>query len=293
MDTIQSQVGLFVSALVGRRERTLQAYAQDVRGLAAWWEQEMGAGFDGGSLTSLDMHEYRKWSLDVERVRPATWNRRLASLRVFCGWLRDERVLRVDVLEGVSPADEVELPPRWLDKVETNRFERQVERCVNGAATAAARRRAVMDRGMVGLMLYAGLREGEVCGLEVGDVELGERSGRVVIRDGKGGKRRVVPLSRKARSGLADWLVERGAGAGSLFSGVSERTVQRHVAEVGRLVGLSVTPHDLRHTFAKRMVDEGVTLTVVSKLLGHSRLETTTRYVQPGWEDFEKAVEEV
>ena len=54
-----------------------------------------------------------------------------------------------------------------------------------------------------------------------------------------------------------------------------------------------VTPHDLRHSFAKRTLDEGAPLTVVSKLLGHSRLETTARYVTPGWGDLEEAVERI
>ena len=74
---------------------------------------------------------------------------------------------------------------------------------------------------------------------------------------------------------------------------ISARLVQRRVAEIGRVCGIPVSPHDLRHTFAKRMLDDGAPLTVVSKLLGHSRLETTARYVQPGWADYEKWVERI
>jgi site-specific recombinase XerD len=74
---------------------------------------------------------------------------------------------------------------------------------------------------------------------------------------------------------------------------VSTRLVQKRVEALRQAAGLdkTVTPHALRHTFAKRLLDGGAPLTVVGKLLGHARLDTTARYVQPGWNDFEKAVE--
>ena len=74
---------------------------------------------------------------------------------------------------------------------------------------------------------------------------------------------------------------------------MTTRTVQRVVAEIGRLAGLEVSPHDLRHTCLKRMVDAGTPLTVVQKIAGHKKLETTARYIKPGWGDLEKAVERV
>jgi len=72
---------------------------------------------------------------------------------------------------------------------------------------------------------------------------------------------------------------------------LTTRQVQRVVAEIGRQAGIELTPHMLRHTFAKRLVDNGSPLTVAQKLLGHSRLDTTSRYVKPGWDDLARAVE--
>jgi len=155
----------------------------------------------------------------------------------------------------------------------------------------------VRDQGMVLLMVQAGLREGEVCSLDVSDVSLGERKGKVVVRLGKRGKRREVPLGNEARRAVTLWLEMRG-GAGEeepLFGGKSSerlttRTVQRRVKEIGRLAGITdLTPHMLRHTFAKRLLDVSQ-LTVVQSLMGHARISTTARYVMPGWEDMEAAV---
>lgn len=285
---IQTQVRslTFEGYLIGRSERTIQAYCQDVRSFVNWWEANYGEGFVAERLISKDFRDYRKTSIEVDQVKPATWNRRLASLAVWCQWLG-----RAELIADIDPMDEVELPPRWLDEVEYRRFMRELEIRVNGARSDVKKRDAVRDMAMVGLMVWGGLREGEVCALEVKDVELGERSGKVVVRLGKGGKRREVPLNSEGRRAIGKWLDMRGSTVGLLFDGLVTRTVQRRVAEVGRLAGLVITPHDLRHTFAKRLVNRNVPITTISKLLGHSRLEVTARYVQPGWNDYENAVE--
>jgi integrase/recombinase XerC len=219
-------------------------------------------------------------------------------MRVFTEWARGRGLLSYDVMQGVDVVEQVELPPRWLERKDLGRFMRQLEMGLNGSRSGHWRWQAVRDLAVAAMMVYAGLRDGEVCGLDVGDIALGDRSGRVMVRLGKGEKFRKVPLNGEARRAIRAWLEVRGAACGSLFIGkggerISTRLVQRRMAEVGRQAGLVVRPHDLRHTFAKRLLDEGTPLTVVSKLLGHSRLETTARYVQPGWSDFEIAVEAI
>ena len=281
----------------GRSERTVRAYCQDVRSFAAWFEQVNQQPFEMGLINSVDLRAWREYSLGTEAVSPSTWNRRRASMRVLVDWLMAMGVLTYDPMQGVEKAKQVELPPRWLTRGELMKVLRQCELNVNGATTEAWKRQAVRDQAMIALMAYAGLREGELVALDVSDVEIRERSGKVVIRRGKGDKRREVPLNREARRAVSCWLELIGADAGpcALFIGkrgrVTTRTVQRRVAEIGRQAGVELTPHDLRHTFAKRMVDGNVALTTIQKLLGHARLETTARYVQPGWSDFEQAVE--
>lgn len=274
----------------GSSERTIRAYLQDVRSFVSWFENEYQMAFDPQMVTSVDLRAWRSHSLEVERVAPATWNRRRISMRLFCEWAGLE-----SALQGVEAVEQVELPPRWLIPADWKRFMRQLEVDVNGATSDSWKSQAVRDQAMVALMVYAGLREGEVVGLDVGDVELRERSGRVVIRRGKGDKRREVPLCNEVRIALGAWMDVRGGDPGALFCGkgtgrVTTRTVQRRVAEIGKRAGVDVTPHDLRHTFAKRLLDGGTSINVVSRLLGHSRLDTTARYVQPGWADYERAV---
>lgn len=81
---------------------------------------------------------------------------------------------------------------------------------------------------------------------------------------------------------------------GQRNEGVQSKTIQRAVQRFAKKAGLkNVTPHTLRHTFAKSLIDAGVSLEKVAILLGHSNLNTTRIYTTPGKEDLEDAVESI
>jgi len=140
------------------------------------------------------------------------------------------------------------------------------------------------------------LRVSELCALDVSDIVLNERSGSVVVRYGKGGKRREIPLNATARRALKAWLKVRGSGPGSLFTsrrggGITPRGVEYMVARYAYDARLEdVTPHTLRHTFCKQLVDAGESLDRVAILAGHASLNTTARYTRPTVRDQEAAV---
>lgn len=280
----------------GRSERTIRAYRQDVRSFASWFEKVNGQQLSPDLITGVDLRAYRQYAL--KNMAPATFNRRRACLALLVSWAMETGYLSYDLLQGLKIIPVEETPPRWLDSTEVHRLLRAVELMVNGARSDAARRQAVRDQAMVALMLYAGLRESEVAGLEAADVEIGERKGRVKVRNGKGGKYREIPLNKEARRAIQDWFGLRGEYPGALFTGkrgerITGKCVQDRTAAIRCAAGLDedVTPHALRHTFAKRMVDAGTPIGTVQKLLGHSRLETTLAYTKPGWSDLERAVE--
>jgi integrase/recombinase XerD len=163
-----------------------------------------------------------------------------------------------------------------------------------------ARVRPLRDGALLALLLDVGLRVSEVCALRLDDVVLNDRSGYLTVRSGKRGKYREIPLNAGARKALWAWLeVRPEVDANVVFTGrdlqpLRPRGVQRRVAWYARRAGLEdVTPHVLRHSFAKNLVDAGRPLTEVAVLLGHARLSTTAIYTQPGQEDLRHAVEAV
>ena len=157
------------------------------------------------------------------------------------------------------------------------------------------------DASLTIFLLHTGLRLSESLSLQLDDLQLSDRKGQVTVRQGKGGKSRTVPLNAEARKALQEWRAARPEGAGSFLwiglengseQALSGRSVQRALLRLGQAAGLErLTPHVLRHSFAKNLIDAGVGLEKVAALLGHSNLNTTRVYVTPNQRDLEQAVE--
>jgi integrase/recombinase XerC len=140
------------------------------------------------------------------------------------------------------------------------------------------------------LLYGSGLRVSEVCGLDLGDIDLASGAVRVL---GKGRKERLVPMSGPACRALRAYLA--GARAGLLARGtpsqpealflnaragrLGPRSVRRIVTKYTSAEGVRpVGPHALRHSFATHLLDAGADLRSVQELLGHESLGTTQIY---------------
>jgi site-specific recombinase XerD len=154
----------------------------------------------------------------------------------------------------------------------------------------------------VSLMVRAGLRVSEVVALQVDDLDMSDRRGQVMVRQGKGLKERTVPLSQMARTELKAYLELRPLFAGRWVfvsqagKPLAGRDLQRLLHDAGLKVGIKdqLTPHILRHTFATRALRQGqVDLATLSKLLGHESLATTARYLHPDKEQVAAMMEEL
>jgi site-specific recombinase XerD len=148
--------------------------------------------------------------------------------------------------------------------------------------------RSLRDRAIAGLMVFCGLRAGEVLALEVKDVDIGGRWLRV---HGKGRKERRVPIDvdvagmiqtyllaeRPETNSKALFIVAKGPNRGQPLTPAGLRTIFRyHCAQSGVTAG---HPHALRHTFGTALAEAGVDLSVMQALLGHTHIDTTSIYV--------------
>ena len=180
-----------------------------------------------------------------------------------------------------------------MDRREQAALQRLVDRQVNAAQTDIARMQAIRDRCILIVLLNTGLRIGEFTQLEETDIQMTDRKGELWVRKGKGDKSRNIPLNDTARRVLKEWMVLKPKSP-LLFTGqrgpLKIRAVELIITELGRLANVEVTPHRLRHTFGKSLVDSGVSLEKVAALLGHSSLNTTRVYITPSQADLEKAV---
>jgi integrase/recombinase XerD len=189
-----------------------------------------------------------------------------SDLRVFYHWAVDRGLVTAD------PAA----------KVESIKVPKGLPRPIDTAAAAATLRwGSLRTRRMVGLALFAGLRCCEIAALHAEDVWVHADSPVVVVRNGKGGRDRVVPIHPELGLLLADL-----SPAGPLFPGRAGETVRpasvsstisRHL----HLSGLNATPHQLRHTFGTELARvSGGDMVFTAELMGHASMNTTMGYVR-------------
>jgi len=205
----------------------------------------------------------------------ATINRRLAALRVFYHFLALE--------SDQAPPNPVRPKRHFI------RQGRRLPRDVEDHKLEALFRYISdpRDRAMFGLMLRCGLRVGEVRQLSLDDFYLNQHGTglpRLWVQ-GKGGSQRVVYLSPQALSLLEAWLAVRPKTAEqALFLNRFGRRltvtgIQDRLATYCRQAGLWITCHQLRHTFGRHLVEAGVPVTTIQRLLGHARLRTSELYI--------------
>jgi integrase/recombinase XerC len=268
-----------------RSPLTVRSYRSDMVLFTAWFAEENGHAFTAAKLTSTDLRQYKRHRA-AERSSPNTINRKLATLSAFLQWAVGAHLLPAD--HGIRlprPVRETKHAPRWLTRLEQHRLLRAVERG-----------RVVRDVAVMKILLNTGLRVSEVCALEWRDVRISERKGELIVRNGKGEKQRRIPLNRDAREALC--LIGYGEHAGQLlhvFCGqrgaLTPRGLEILFARYAKQANLKgATPHSLRHSFCKNLVDAGVTLEKVAALAGHDSLDTTRRYCDPCLHDLENAV---
>jgi len=279
---------------------TITGYLGDVRLFAQWYEVHYREVLTPDGLTTEAVRGYKQHLLD-QAAKPKTINRRLAALAAYAHWLEQAGYVRNvrNPVQGVKAVKETALAPKWLDKKQRAALLRAIDKEVDDAVRRYPRLRLMYlrDAAIVKLILFTGLRVGEIIQLRMSDVVLDERKGNVIVREGKGTKRREIPLNSKARKAILDYLrVRPDVESESLLLGqrneaIKSKTVQRSVIRFTEPIGLrEVTPHTLRHTFAKSLIDSGVSLEKVATLLGHSNLNTTRIYTTPGEKDLEDAV---
>lgn len=251
----------------GLAGRTRAEYVRQVRAYAAWLTGRPGGAGEAlsdGPARNWAVRDYRREMLEAGRSASGT-NVALAAI--------DDCYRRM----GLGRADAVrERPPAPEARALSIAEERSVLRHAEGDARLGA---------MVALLGFAGLRVGELVALDRADLVCSERKGQVVVRQGKGGHRREVPLAVAARRLVQAWLEVRGTGPGALFPGsgsagrLAASSVRRALGQVGDRAGVAgLSPHVLRHTYCTRMLRAGVDIVAVAQLAGHARIETTRRY---------------
>ena len=253
---------------------TLDAYGRDLQRLEAFCDERHLSRWE--SLQAADLREY----LAGEHRRGLggrSLQRRLSAIRGFF-----DALIRRGELER-NPATGLRAPksPRTLPKT------LDVDQMVGLLEAPADDVLESRDLAMWELFYSSGLRLAELTALDLADIDL--RDGMVLVRRGKGGKSRHVPIGAQARQALETWLTARehysAEGQQAVFLSrrgqrIAPRTVQARLVRWQKKLGISerLHPHRLRHSFASHLLESSGDLRAVQELLGHASLSTTQVY---------------
>jgi integrase/recombinase XerC len=259
---------------------TLAAYAHELAEFDAWCEAQ---GIADPALVEPQQVRLYAARSHARGLAPRSVQRRLSALRSFFRFLeREGLVARNPVVEVRAPKAGRRLP----QTIDVDQMGRLLTPAAAGTPDAAPAHEALRDQAIMELFYSSGLRLAELVGLDLHDLDLGDRTVRVL---GKGSKARIVPVGAKAVAAVKQWLRERVAlapeGELALFLGrngrrLGPRQVQRLVARHARERGLPqhVHPHLFRHSFATHLLESSRDLRAVQELLGHASISTTQVY---------------
>jgi site-specific recombinase XerD len=269
----------FARSLGGQSAATRRAYGGDL-GAFADWAERAGVG-DPADVDRIFLRRYLAF-LTTRRYARATVARKAAALRCYFAWQRRRGALDVDPARRLaSPGGRSRLP-RVLDRGELDELLDGSTEAVSGPGAPDAV--AARDDAVLELLYGCGLRVAELCGLDIGDVDL--RAGMVTVM-GKGNRQRRVPMHERCAEAIDAWLLR---GREALVTDVSpphavflnRRGARLGTRDVRRIVDrrspVPTHPHALRHSFATHLLDGGADLRVVQELLGHASLQTTQVY---------------
>lgn len=260
-------------ALANASPHTIRNYASDLKQFLDYLSPP---GEKPPSLKALDHLHVREFlgALYSRKNTNRSVARKLASLRAFFRFLHREGVLEI------NPARLVSTPkiPKTLPPVMTAEQ-------ANNLVDATGRDGIARDRVIFELLYGCGLRVAELVGLDLEDIDWGERWIRV---RGKGRKERQVPFGAKADEALKRYLeVRAGHDSPALLlnrrgTRLTARSVERIVKRYAVLFSgdPSLHPHSFRHAYATHLLSDGADLRAIQELLGHASLSTTQKYTQ-------------
>ena len=277
MDLVEREwIDRFSSHLANERRmsgHTIAAYRHDLLALA-----EFAGRRKLNDWSALDNAQLRAFAAALHGggLSPRSIQRHLSAARTFYEFLmREGHGARNPALDVRAPKTKKRLP----GTLDADQMGRLLAFRVDDSLSAR-------DKAIMELFYSSGLRLSELVNLSVTEIDLADRTVRVL---GKGNKTRIVPVGRQAVDALKRWLKERSAlaktGVDSLFVGqggrpLSVRAVQLRVGAWGRRqgIGVHIHPHMFRHSFATHLLESSGDLRGVQELLGHADIGTTQIY---------------
>jgi site-specific recombinase XerD len=266
--------------------RTIEAYQHDLGKfsdfLASINKTEISA------VTRADINNFISSLGDKNAA--VTKARKLSTLKSFYNYLES-----IDIITS-NPAKHV-IAPKIPQREAAFLNDEEYQRLMQTVRDIATPYYFYRDLAIVTIFLHTGIRLSELVSLTLGSVDWGNKT---ILIHGKGGKDRRLPLNDEVALVIEKYLAKRPQVAtSSLFTsklgnGLSSRSVYHLIKHYLKEAGIKkekLGVHSLRHSFGASLLNKGVNLVVIQTLLGHTKLETTRRYLHIDTADLRSAVD--
>jgi len=254
----------------GLSSNTLEAYSHDLESYLDFLKKNNIEIEKAKSDTVIDFLLELRHKGNVT----ASISRKMIAIKVFYRFLSKEgRVVNDPTVFLETPRKEM-----WLPSVLS---ENEAEKIMSLPDTST--KSGIRDKAILELMYATGMRISEVAGIHIDDINLKECYLRCF---GKGGKERLIPISRNAKEAVEKYLEIRQSKDQNLFANLRKTKITRqglweiikgYVKKSG--ISRNITPHTFRHSFATHLLEGGADLRAVQEMLGHADISTTQMYL--------------
>lgn len=255
----------------GLSKNTLEAYKNDLIGFFDYFQNVE-------NLDEIKRNNFSEYTMFLasNNISSSSITRKLASIKGFFKYISANREIKS------NPALSITSPkiPKRLPKVISS----------DEIKTILKNNMTIKEKAVFELLYATGLRVSELVNLEIKNIDL---KNNLIKTTGKGSKERFVPVGKKAKAALNEYLKQRelilktGFGSNhkenSIFINdngkkITRQWVYNFIKKQGELIHKHISPHTIRHSFATHLLENGADLRAVQELLGHSSVVTTQLY---------------
>ena len=268
-------------------DKTIESYYDDL----TLYNEFLGNNFI--NILDIDydtVKEYMKYLYSLN-ISKSSISRKLSSIRGLYNYLVREDIVKDNYFNRINNPKKDKYLPKFLKDGEANKI---FEVCKYD--TPINQRNSVI----IELLYATGIRVSELVNIKISDIDINERTIKVV---GKGSKERMVIFNNHTKKAIEIYLNDGYHEFNKLSSGylilnkdgnkLSERYIRNIINKLVTKAGLDIkiSPHTFRHTFATDMLEDGSDLMTVKELLGHESLNTTSIYTHVTNEQIRKVYE--
>jgi integrase/recombinase XerC/integrase/recombinase XerD len=271
---VKNVVDLFESQILNKYSViTVRSYLHAIRQFEKWLGE---AGTNLSDYARSDVQQYVD-SLLSKKLSASTIHRVFNAIKIFSVWCQKSEA--TEDIRMPKQKNYILEAPKSLERNKLNELIRSIERSGNKRNFAIAL-----------TMLYTGIRVSECAALDRSDINMSERKGTLIVRNGKGSKERKIPLHAEVRRAISKYLETRIDNNPALF--ISNRTRRISVRSLQTIFeSYGINAHKCRHTFITSLLREGKDVALIQSFTGHSSINMIGRYGKASEEDKQKAID--